>query len=48
MGQSPADILFIDDLMTNVDGAKAVGYQAELCDRSITRLREILVPYGVL
>jgi HAD superfamily hydrolase (TIGR01509 family) len=48
MGQSPADILFIDDLMTNVDGAKAVGYQAELCERSSTRLRDILVQYGVL
>jgi FMN phosphatase YigB (HAD superfamily) len=48
MGQSPADILFIDDLMTNVDGAKAAGYQAELCDRSSTRLRHILVQYGML
>jgi HAD superfamily hydrolase (TIGR01509 family) len=48
IGQSPEDILFIDDLMTNVDGAKAVGYQAEICDRSSTRLREILVQYGVL
>lgn len=48
IGQSPEDILFIDDLMTNVDGAKAVGYQAEICDRSSARLREILVHYGVL
>jgi putative hydrolase of the HAD superfamily len=48
IGQAPEDILFIDDLMTNVDGAKAVGYQAELCERSSTRLREILVQYGVL
>jgi HAD superfamily hydrolase (TIGR01509 family) len=48
IGQSPEDILFIDDLMTNVEGAKAVGYQAEFCDRSSTRLREILVQYGVL
>jgi putative hydrolase of the HAD superfamily len=48
IGQSPEDILFIDDLMTNVDGAKAVGYQAEICDRSSIRLREILVQYGVL
>lgn len=48
IGQSPEDILFIDDLMTNVEGAKAVGYHAEICDRSSTRLREILVQYGVL
>ena len=48
IGYAPADILFIDDLKTNVDGAKAVGYQAELCDRSSTRLRHILVQYGML
>jgi len=48
IGHAPEDILFIDDLLTNVDGAKAVGYQAELCDRSSTRLRDILVQYGVL
>jgi HAD superfamily hydrolase (TIGR01509 family) len=48
IGQSPEHILFIDDLRTNVEGAKAVGYQAELCDRSRTRLRDILVQYGVL
>jgi putative hydrolase of the HAD superfamily len=48
IGQSPENILFIDDMMTNVEGAKAVGYQAELCDRSSTRLREILVQYSVL
>jgi len=48
IGQCPEDILFIDDLMSNVDGAKAVGYQAELCDRSSIRLREILEQYGVL
>jgi putative hydrolase of the HAD superfamily len=48
IGQAPADILFIDDLLTNVEGAKAVGYQAALCDRSSTRLHAILVQYGVL
>jgi HAD superfamily hydrolase (TIGR01509 family) len=48
IGQSPEAILFIDDLMANVEGAKAIGYQAELCDRSSTKLREILVQYGVL
>ncbi len=48
IGHSPEDILFIDDLMTNVEVAKAVGYQAELCDRSSTRLRDILAQYGVL
>ena len=48
IGYAPADILFIDDLRTNIDGAKAVGYQAELCERSSTRLRDILVQYGVL
>jgi FMN phosphatase YigB (HAD superfamily) len=48
IGQAPGDILFIDDLMTNVDGAKAVGYRAEICERSSIRLREILAQYGVL
>ena len=48
IGQAPKDILLIDDLMTNVDGAKAVGYHAEICERSSTRLREILAQYGVL
>jgi HAD superfamily hydrolase (TIGR01509 family) len=47
IGDAPENILFIDDLMTNVAEAKAVGYQAELCDRSSTRLRAILVQYGV-
>lgn len=48
MGHAPADLLFIDDLMANVAGAKAVGYQAEHCVRSSQRLRDILVRYGAL
>ncbi len=48
IGQAPEDILFIDDLPTNVNGAKNFGYQAELCNRSSARLREILVQYVVL
>jgi FMN phosphatase YigB (HAD superfamily) len=48
IGQAPEDILLIDDLVTNVDGAKAAGYHAEICVRSSTRLREILAQYGVL
>jgi putative hydrolase of the HAD superfamily len=48
IGQAPEDILFIDDLMANVDGAKAIGYHAEVCERSSTRLREILAQYGLL
>jgi HAD superfamily hydrolase (TIGR01509 family) len=48
IGQAPEHILFIDDLRANVDGAKAVGYHAEICARSSTKLREILAQYGVL
>jgi putative hydrolase of the HAD superfamily len=48
VGHPPADLLFIDDLLANVEGARAVGLHAEICERSSTRLREILVQYGVL
>ncbi|HEY7496548.1 MAG TPA: HAD-IA family hydrolase, partial [Candidatus Tectomicrobia bacterium] len=48
IGLAPEHILFIDDLMANVEGAKAVGYHAEICERSSTRLREILAQYGLL
>ena len=48
IGHAPADLLFIDDLMANVEGARAVGYHAEICERSSTRLRHILEQYGVL
>lgn len=48
IGYAPADLLFIDDLMANVEGAQAAGYQAEHCVRSSQRLRAILVHYGAL
>jgi putative hydrolase of the HAD superfamily len=48
IGHPPANLLFIDDLVPNVEGARAVGYHAEICERSSIRLREILVQYGVL
>jgi HAD superfamily hydrolase (TIGR01509 family) len=48
IGHAPADLLFIDDLVANVEGARAAGYHAEICERSSTQLRDILVQYGVL
>ena len=48
IGQPPERILFIDDSIMNIHVAKQVGYQAEVCDRSSEKLREILVQYGVL
>ena len=48
IGHAPADLLFIDDLIANVEGARAVGYHAEICECSSTRLRHILEQYDVL
>lgn len=48
IGYAPAELLFIDDLPSNVEGARAVGYQAEHCLRSSQGLRDILGHYGLL
>jgi putative hydrolase of the HAD superfamily len=48
VGLKPENILFVDDQPGNVEGARGVGFQAEVCWRSSGRLREILVDYGVL
>jgi putative hydrolase of the HAD superfamily len=46
--KKPVEILFVDDLAANVEGARDAGLNAELCRNSAGRLREILRRYRIL
>lgn len=46
IGFSASEILFIDDRVENVEGAKKVGWSAELCRQSPADIRLILNRYG--
>jgi len=51
VGLSGAEILFFDDLIENVEGARAVGWHAEQIDHTgspADQAREILEEYGLL
>ncbi len=45
LGLPPEQILFVDDLPANVEGARQAGMQAEQCLNSVGRLRGIFARY---
>lgn len=47
LGLSPAEVLFFDDLPVNIEGARAVGFQAFLW-KGAEEARRILVSFGII
>jgi len=47
LGLDGSEVLFIDDLQVNIEGARAAGLMAEACLNSADRLREIAASYGI-